>query len=1164
MNNWPAKWVGLIAGMLVGGVVAWAGITGSISGTVTDASGAVVPKAEVTAVEVNTNVTWRAATDNLGSYSFLALPVGEYKLEVKAAGFRTYQQTGISLKVNDALKIDVALQVGSAAQSVEVSASSQHVETISTQSGDVITGSKTTSLPLNGRNFTDLLGLQPGVMPISAGTVPGSGNFAGTETNGNVSISGQRESANGFMVNGGSVEEDRNNGTAIIPNLDSIAEFRVLTNAYDAEYGYFTGGIVNVVTKSGTNNWHGSAFEFLRNSDLDSRNFYDINRGVLQRNQFGGTFGGPIVRDKLFFFLDYQGTRQNQGLSSGQILVPSTAEHQGDFSALAGNLTGTVNGSNFASTLSQRLGYPVTSGEPYFGANCTTSAQCVFPNGIIPSTAWDPAATGMLTYIPYPTQGQYFVSSANNQHTQDDRAGVRVDYTGQRLGTLSFYWFIDHSSTLKPFGTNNVPGFPTADSVHAQQYNLGFTRNFGATAVNEFRFNFTRFVSNSDFPLAGIGPGTLGKLGFAVGVPGGILPASPLFDGVPATGFNNFTIGAPGIVYQRFQGNPQVLENFSLVRGKHTLKFGGQWTLSRFIQHFPLVGGNGFISFTGSETGNDFADYLIGAQTSFTQESSLYLDEWKNYVGVYAQDSFRLKSNLTLNYGLRWDYVPSWTEGANQKYTYSEGQQSKVFPTAPAGPLYIGDSIPGYGVIPRTINHTPGSDFAPRVGLAYSPSASDGALGKVFGGPGKTSIRASFGMFYTNIEGIQTYNSDPPPPYVLFLVFNNTYLYKPYTQRASGLIHPSPFPFVPPSPGQSFDFTPLLPIVGFAGISVNNRVPYAENFQFNVQRQFGANTVFSLAYVGAQGHALLATLPINPGNPQLCLQLTGCGPFGEDTVYTTSSGSKVFGTRNPLWETPPISQNVPNIGDNTYAATIANSTYNALQASLRYTTSRLNFLAAYTYSKTMDNSSGFNNEPINFINQDASRSLSNFDITHNFVVSYNYTLPFDKLGGNRWPRLQQGWQLVGITRFTTGQPITMAESDDGSLLGTFGSGIGPGLDAPNYVGNAFNFTNPRSAQPYFNISAFTVETLGVLGTSNRRFFHGPGINNWDIGLLKDLKLTERTSFQFRAEFFNIFNHAQFMNPDGNITHGVPPIGTFGLVTSARSPRIGQFAIKFQF
>jgi len=320
MNNWPAKWVGLIAGMLVGGVVAWAGITGSISGTVTDASGAVVPKAEVTAVEVNTNVTQMATTDNLGSYSFLALPVGEYKLEVKAAGFRTYQQTGISLKVNDALKIDVALQVGSAAQSVEVSASSQHVETISTQSGDVITGSKTTSLPLNGRNFTDLLGLQPGVMPISAGTVPGSGNFAGTETNGNVSISGQRESANGFMVNGGSVEEDRNNGTAIIPNLDSIAEFRVLTNAYDAEYGYFTGGIVNVVTKSGTNNWHGSAFEFLRNSDLDSRNFYDINRGVLQRNQFGGTFGGPIVRDKLFFFLDYQGTRQNQGLSSGQIL----------------------------------------------------------------------------------------------------------------------------------------------------------------------------------------------------------------------------------------------------------------------------------------------------------------------------------------------------------------------------------------------------------------------------------------------------------------------------------------------------------------------------------------------------------------------------------------------------------------------------------------------------------------------------------------------------------------------------------------------------------------------------------------------------------------------------------------------------------------------------
>ena len=1172
MNNLLPRFIRLTTGMLLSSLVAWAGITGSISGAVTDPSGAVIPKAEVTVVEINTNVSRTTVADNQGAYSFLDLPVGSYRLEVKAPGFKSYVQTGIALNANDALKIDTVMQLGETSQSVEVSASTVHIETISTQSGDVIGGSKMESLPLNGRNFTDLLGLQPGVAPISAGTIPGSGNFATSASTGNVSISGQRESANGFVINGGNVEEDRNNSTAIIPNLDSISEFRVLTNAFDAEYGYYSGGVINVVTKSGTDDWHGSVFEFLRNTSLDARNFYDRNQsnpltgaeepgtavGAFHRNQFGGTVGGRIIRDKLFFFTDYQGTRQTRGLSSGQVVVPTLAEQKG-VSASAGSLTGKVNGPNFASVLSQRLSYPVSNGEPYFG--CTTNTQCVFPNGIIPTTAFDPAAAGMLQYIPQPNvDDNLFISSANNQQTQDDRAGVRLDYNSP-WGLISGYYFISRSSTLKPFGTNNVPGFPTSDVTHAQQFNLGWTKNLGAAAVNEFRFNFTRLVASSDKPDAGIGKGLLSQLGFAVNVPGGITPGSPDYEGVPSIGFNNFSIGAPGIFYQRFQGNPEWLDNFSLVRSKHILKFGAQDLYSRFIQHFPLVGGNGFISFGGFETGSDFADYLIGAQTTFVQESSLYLNEYKNYVGLYAQDSYRVKPNLTLNYGLRWDYIPSWTEGTDQKYTYALGQQSTIFPTAPNGVLYVGDTLPGFGKIPRTITRTPKDTFAPRLGLAYSPSAGDGLLGKLLGGPGKTSVRASFGMFYTNIEGIQTYNSDPPPPYVLFLVFNNTYLSRPYTNRTDGVIHPDPFPFVPPKPGQSFDFTPLLPIAGFAAISVYNRVPYSENYQFNIQRQIGANTLLSLGYVGSQGHSLLATLPINPGSPSLCLGLSQpsqvapgtptCGPFGEDGTYTRPDGTKVIGTRGPFGD--------PNYSDNTFAATIANSTYNAFQASLRRTAGRLGFLIGYTYSKTMDNSSGFNNEPINFINQRASRSLSNYDLRHNYVVSYNYELPFDKLGANRWPRLQRGWQLVGITRFTTGQPVTISETDDGSLLGTFGSGIGPGLDSPNYVGGAFHFTDPRSAKPYFNTSSFQLETIGVLGNANRRFFHGPGLNNWDLGLLKDLKLSERLAFQFRAEFFNIFNHAQFFNPDGNINHG-----TFGLVQSARDPRIGQVAFKFLF
>jgi Carboxypeptidase regulatory-like domain len=1138
----------------------WAGVTGSISGTVTDSSGSVVPQAQVIVTEVNTNTVFRTTTNGSGNFNFLALPVGQYRLEVQAVGFKTYQRTGIALDANDALNLDVSLQVGTTAETVEVSADAVHVDTISTASGDVIGSKKIESLPLNGRQYTDLLGLQPGVVPVSAGTIPGSGNYAATAETGNISISGNRETANGFVVNGGNVEEDRNNGAAIIPNLDSIAEFRVLTNAFDAEYGYYSGGMVNVITKSGTNDWHGSAFEFLRNTDLDAKNFYDIQRGVFRQNQFGGTLGGPAIKDKLFFFIDYQGTRSTQGLSSGLVPVPTAEERAGNFSAIVDSLTGTVTGPYLASQLSQKLGYTVSSGENFFGANCTTNTQCVFPNAIIPQSVWDPAAAGMLKYIPTATQGSNFVSSGNNQILDDNRGGARIDYNS-RFGLLSFYYFIGDTSTYSTYGANNVPGFPTLNLTRGQQFNIGLTTNFGSTKVNELRFNFTRFVAGSSVPGAGIAPGTLSNLGFAVNVPGGITPGAPSYEGVPAVSFNNYNFGAPAIVYDRHQGNPQIMDNFSIVRGRHTLKFGAQDMLTKFIQSFPLVGGNGFMSFNGSETGDDFADYLIGAMNSFTQESPLYISEYKNYIGIYGQDSWRVTPNLTVNYGLRWDYIPSWTENNDEKYTYALGVQSKIFPTAPTGVLYPGDTIPGYGKIPATIARTPKDNFSPRIGLAYSPSAGHGLLGDLFGGPGKSSFRVSYGIFYTNIEGIQTYNSDPPPPYVVYTSFSNVFLSRPYTNLANGVIHPDPFPFVEPKPGQDVNFLPLLPIVGFAAIDIHNVTPYSENYQLNFQRQLANNLLFSAAYVGGQGHHLLATLPINPGSPSECLALSNpaavapgsptCGPFGEDLTYTLANGTTVYGTRGPFGD--------PNFGDNTSASTIANSTYNSFQSSLQYRSSHASFLAGYTFSKTMDNSSGFNNEPIYPFDPKVSRSLSNFDITHYFVISYDYELPFYKLTSNSSSRLTSGWRLLGITRFSSGLPVSMADSSDNSLLGTFGSGIGPGIDTPNYTGAGLQFQNPRSGKAYFNTSAFYEETLGKLGDANRRFFHGPGLNNWDMSLIKDLRVTERTSLQFRAEFFNIFNHAQFMNPDGNFSHS-----TFGYVTSARDPRIGQLAIKFLF
>ncbi len=969
-----------------------------------------------------------------------------------------------------------------------------------------------------------------------------------------MSINGQREDANGFMVNGASVEEARNNGASTIPNLDSIGEFRVITNNVDAEYGHFAGGIISVVTKSGTNEFHGDAFEFLRNTDLDAKNFYDVKRGVFRRNQFGGTFGGPVIRDKLFFFVDYQGTRELRGLSSGLVPLPSTAQRSGDFSADPSLLSGNVNGPYFASVLSQRLGYSVNAGEPYYTPGCS---PCVFPNGVIPQNVFSPAAKGLLPFIPVPNQGSNLVTSSNNQDSTDNRGGIRID-GNTRFGAFSLYYFIDDSTLQKAFGTNNVPGFPTAVTAHPQQINVSDTKTFGPTAVNEFRFNLTRYVGGADLPTAGVGT-KLSALGFQEGGAGGIVPAAPTLEGVPSIGFNNFSIGLPGVVYQRYETPPEVIDNFSKVTGDHTLKMGGMFQYLRFHQRFPIVGGNGFISFTGSETGSDFADFLLGAPSSFVQESTLDYDNRKKYAGFYGQDSWRVKSNLTVNYGVRWDIIPNWIEGRNQTSdTFIAGEQSTVFPTAPKGLVFAGDARPGSGKIPQTVSRTPLGNFAPRIGIAYSPSADSGLLAKILGSSGKTSIRAAYGIFYTNNEGSQVYSITGAPPFAEFYVSPvPSLLERPYVNRSDGAIHPAPFPFTPAQPGSSnFDFSPFLPLSGFPVWSIHNRTPYAEDYHLTVQRQFGSATVLSVGYVGSQSHALMTGVDANPGNPALCLGLSNpaqvapgtatCGPFGENGVYTRADGTVVNGTRSPLGA---------NFGDNLYFQSIGNSNYNSLQTSLRYSSERLSFLAAYTYSKSIDNASGARTSIVNPLNYRLSRSLSAFDVPHSFVVSYDYRLPIDIWAGNRYRRLTAGWQLAGITRFTSGLPITLSESDDRSLLGI----TTQPLDTPNYLGGVLSFErNPRTQQPYFDVTKFTQETLGHTGTASNRFFHGPGLNNFDLSLIKDTNITERISAEFRAEFFNVFNHAQFYNPSGNIN------GNFGIVTSARDPRIGQLAVKILF
>ncbi|MGD0009936.1 MAG: carboxypeptidase regulatory-like domain-containing protein [Terriglobia bacterium] len=1156
--------LGLALVLLFGTLAAWASITGSISGAVTDPTGAVIPDVKVITLNTSTGIRQSVVTDSKGFYEFPALPIGTYELEVQKPGFRHFHQTGLVIDANSALLVDVKLILGETTQEVNVSSAAVHVETSSTQMGEVIEGNKITAVPLNGRSYTDLLALQPGVSPYSNVAVGGDRPTSGDITNsGNDAMNGQRETSNGFMVNGANVEEGRNNGAAIIPNLDSIAEFRILTNNFDAEYGNYSGGQVNVVTKSGDNSFHGDAFDFVRNTKFDARNFESPGVGAFQQNQLGGTFGGPIKRNKVFFFVDYQGTRMVQGEATGLIPVPSAEERTGDFSGNAGALSGSVVGSNWANVLSKQLGYPVQAGEAYYTSGCTTSSQCVFPNAVIPQSAWASPAAPLLKYIQPPDlPGNYFSTSAYDERLRDDKGGVRVD-GNSRFGMLSAYYFMDDYLLNNPY--HNAPEFPGFYAItpgRAQLLELSDTKSFGSASVNQFHFSYMRDANVFNNPGGGLGP-TMSSLGFngSFNGQGGIGSVVPADQGVPLMEFNSYNFGLPDGSTGQDNNTFQFLDNFARIIGTHSLKFGGEFHYAQ-INERNTYAENGVFTFNGTETGIDFADFLIGTPYQLIQSSRQFLDSRSKYFSAFVQDSWRAKPGLTLNYGLRWEVSQPWYDTQNKTETIIPGVQSVVFPGAPKGWLVPGD--PG---VPPTLAPTKWDGFAPRVGLAYSPNWDSGLLGKLVGGPGRTSFRASWGLFYTSVEDLTQFVEVGDSPYGLFYVSPSPPQFAtPYIDRATGNNEGQRFPFTFPStnssathPDTTFNWPAVEPISGAPVFFHQNRMPYAEDYEASLQRQFGANTTLSISYVGTQGHDLISFLESNPGNAALCLALsqasalapgqTPCGPGLESNTYVTASGQTIYGTR-------PILGNL--FISNAYMDEMANSNYNSLQVNLRHTSKYSSFLLGYTYAKCMDNASALE-QGINPLNYKASKALCSFDLTQDFVVSYTVQ-PFDRFSFanskvGKWAI--KGWGISGITTFATGLPVGLSENDDRSLLGT-----GTGVDLPDRSpGKILNDTNPRDGQTYFNTSLFSLEPLGQIGDAGRNFFHGPGINNFDLAILKNFAVTESKMLEYRAEFFNAFNHAQFNNPNGLINAGP---GVFGVVTSARDPRIIQMALKFVF
>ena len=1208
----------LVLVLLFGPNVLRADVTGSILGVVHDRTQAVVAGARIVATNVQTNYKQETVSAADGSFRILALPAGVYKLTVTAPGFGTFTETDIEVKVNDQLNFDVTLKVGGVQEHVEIVANAVQVQTESSQLGDVIDSKKMLALPLNGRSYIDLLGLQAGVAPATAETIQQDRPVSGGLNPGNISVNGQRETANAFLVNGGDVSEGRNLGAGLVPNLDAIEEFRLITNSFDAEYGKFSGAVINAITKSGTNGFHGDVFEFLRNDKLDAKNYFFGGKSELRRNQFGYAAGGPIWKNKIFWFSDYQGTRQVSGAeASANVLTDD--QRQGNFDP--STLTGTVDGGYWANVLNTRLGLPAGTiylNEPYSFVGCANTSQCVFPGGVIAPpgpgvmSAWSAPAASILPYIPPATpggcaSGVNYCNNSEKDSATDNKIGERVDFNNQKTGNWSWYYHFDNSKLQNAIPSGNpgpsVPGFGTVTLSRAQAFVMSNTKTIGATGVNEARFSFFRTVLHLDNPAASFA--SLSSLGFVTGSGTlGIIPSTTSPEYVPQVQFvgpSGLNIGVPNL--NTFQPNTtyMVSDVFSKSRGKHTWKFGGEF---RYLQvnERNFANPNGGFNFDGNVTGVDFADFLLGATCTlcsapYTQAALQVLDSRTRYGGAFVQDSWKVKSNLTLNLGLRWEVSMPWYDTQGKLQAFVPGQTSTVFPLSPTGLVFPGDRG-----VPKTLAPTRYNNFGPRLGLAYSPGFSEGALGKIFGGPGKTSIRAAFGLYYTSIEDLNLFYEVADAPFGLYWTSPVSVLFEePFRIRANGAPLGQRFPFTAPVPGapsnQTLDFSVYEPMNFFPGYNTHNKLSYAEHFNLSIQRQLDKSTVLTLAYVGTEGHHLITQQEANPGDPALCMQLTaqgaldttsstpgnpvfGCGPGAENHVFQYPNGSFVYSTKHSLLNPnfcPGSALQVCFGTGNTNTLTAANSIYNAGQITVERKANDFTFLAAYTFAKALDDSSAFN-DLVNFSNAKISRGLSSTDITHNFVASYVWAIPFDRAFKGAPKRLTQGWQVQGITRFATGFPIQMQEGNDDTSLTDSSA-----TDMPNLIGKVQTL-NPRNAnsdcptdshtgcyfippQPTSTLNpdpcvpttgAFVQNcVLGTFGTANRRFFHGPGFNNTDFGFLKRTVIREQMAFDIRVEFFNIFNHAQFRNPSGNINDS-----NFGQVTQARDPRIGQVSAKF--
>jgi hypothetical protein len=1150
--------------------ISWGDTSGTIRGTVSDSSGAVLPSAQVSAANEQTGEIRKVSADESGGFEFLLLPVGTYTLRVEHPGFQTSVFTRVQLSVNQVATFDLRLKPGGADVVVNVEAHAVQVDSATTQLGTVIDSKPIVDLPLNGRNVYQLIALQPGISvtsnnnrsPATAGTGPGENAPVPLA----FSSGGGRLTMNNFMVDGA----DTNNaflnqaGVQIIP--DAVEEFRVITNTFNAEFGRNSGSIVNVITKSGTNQWHGDLFEFLRNDKLNASNFFErTNKATYKLNQFGGTLGGPVIQGKTFVFGSLQISRERRGAPGTRLSVFGDAQRNGDLSADLSK-----SGGEFSGAIADDLCLPRDS------ANCTpfaagTSYSTIFPGGQIPTSFFDPLAKNLLAkVIPRQNSGPGNFVSTPVQPNDSYQSTVKVDHQLTANQKLSAFYYFDDNRTQQQGGGNNLPGFPTDFKLRTQ--NLSIRDLWLATpkSINEFEVGFLR-TSN-------ITVGANGKFPSSFGFTGISTSGSASDHNLPGMHIGgSFAMGGTGGVGADVQNTYQLADNFSKLIGSHAVKFGGDYRLIKYVQGLPTDPDGVFFFNPGgsNSTGDSFADFALGLPSEYDQGSTSRQALHSHQLEFYAQDTWRIRHNLTLNYGLRWELNMPFVD-ANNEFNFIQAPapaqapaESTTFPTAPPGYLFAGD--PG---VARGIARSQYRNFSPRIGLAFSPS---------WFGPGKLVIRSAYGIFYNPVEQFVYLQLNGEPPFAGASFVSDPGFATPFVDQ-TGTSLPNPFPFVPPTPGTPVDFTPYLPIIQFGELLPNLRSQYVEQYNFGMEYQITRSIVFGAAYVGSQGHHLLASYDANHGNPNLCLQINAdlgpdtCGPGGEDNAYQLSSGQTIYGTRpfgafanNGL---PGNSGGAEDYVDAIAIDSVSQSSYNSGQFRLQGRSKSLQFLAAYTLSKAIDNASGFQNL-LNPSCYKCDLGLSAFDARHHFVFSYTYEIPLKQFArsGLR-QKLIDGWEIGGIYTYQSGNPIFLKDgSDDNSLQGSF-DGFNP-PDRPDLVAPVRTL-NPRTTicspetggvgqpecqpiNPGFDVSSFHLNALGTIGTSRHSFFSGSPLNNLDFTLIKRTSFGERYELEFRTEIFNLLNHPQLFNPVGDFASR-----QFGEVVGSRDPRFIQFGLKLDF